>query len=305
MKNNIYDVAIIGGGPAGLTASVYASRAELKTIFIEKGAPGGKMVNTSKIENWSGDKLVSGPDLAIRMFEHAKAFNATYKYGDVVNIESKEEELKEITLANGDKIQSRSIVIASGTVERIPEEVDGIHKYENRGISYCAICDGPIYKGEDTAIIGGGNSAIEEGAYLASVAKKVYIFVRGKEMTAEIKLQEDALKKKNIEIVFNSVVKSISGEGKVEKITAVVDGVEKEYNVKAVFPYIGLVPVTSFAKDIKITDKHGYIETNEHMETKVKNIFAVGDVRVKGIRQIATAVADGAIAGKNLANILS
>ena len=304
MSKEIYDVVIIGGGPAGLTASIYASRAELKTMFIEKGAPGGKMVKTSKIENWSGDKVVSGVDLSMRMFEHAKSFNATYKYGDVKEIISKGEFEKEIILATGEIIKTKSVVIASGTIERIPEDIEGIHKYENRGVSYCAICDGPIYKGEDTAIIGGGNSAIEEGSYLASVAKKVYIFVREDKMIAEQQLQEDALKKKNIEIIFNSQVKSITGEGKLEKIIVDVNGKEKEFDVKALFPYIGLIPVTSFIPKLGITNRQGYIETNELMETKIKNIFAVGDVRVKPIRQIATAVSDGAIAGKTLANIL-
>lgn len=303
--NKEYDVMIIGGGPAGLTAAVYASRANLKTIFIEKGAPGGKMVKTFKIENWPGDKSINGVDLSLRMFDHSKAFGATYKYGEVVNIESKGATEQIVTLKNGDQFQVKSVVIATGMVERVPEWIDGIHKFEHRGVSYCAICDGPLYKGKPAAIIGGGNSAIEEATYLASIASQVNVFVRAEsDLIAEKKLVDELKEKKNITLLMNAEIKTLHGDDKLEKVDAVVNGESKSFDVNVVFPYIGQVPVSSFAKDLSITDARGFIETDELMETKVKGIYAIGDIRVKEIRQIATAAADGAIVGKILANRL-
>lgn len=303
--NKDYDVIIIGGGPAGLTAAVYSSRANLKTLFIEKGAPGGKMVKTFKIENWPGDKNINGVDLSLRMFDHSKEFGATYKYGNVVNIESKGSNEHIITLKNGDQYQAKAVVIATGMVERVPETIKGIHEFENRGVSYCAICDGPLYKGKDTAIIGGGNSAIEEATYLSSIASHVYVFVRTeKDLIAEKKLIQELKEKQNITILLNSEIKELIGDGKLEKIKAVVEGKEQEMQISAVFPYIGQVPVSDFAKSLDIVDTRGFIITDEFMETKVKGIYAIGDIRVKEIRQIATAAADGAIVGKILANRL-
>lgn len=298
-----YDVAIIGGGPGGLTAAVYASRANLSTIFIEKSAPGGKVVKTQKIENWTGDVSVTGPDLALRMFDHAKKFGAKYQYGDVKKLSSKKSDHQIITLANGTEIQAKKVIIATGMVENIPMSVENILKFENFGVSYCAICDGPLYKGGDVAVIGGGNSAIEEATYLTSIAKSVKVFVRVKEeLIAESKLISEFKEKTNGEIIIGGEVLGLIGANKVEKAKVKINGKEQEIKIDALFPYIGQKPVADFAKELKITNAQGYIETNENMETKVAGIFAVGDIRAKNIRQIATAVADGAIAGKIVAN---
>ncbi len=301
-----FDVVIIGGGPAGLTAAIYASRANLSTVFIEKGAPGGKIVRTSKIENWTGDKLVEGPDLATRMYEHAKAFGAKYEYYGVVNIKSHSEFDHDVILSNDKIIKSKAVIIATGMVERVPMSVKNIQKFENRGVSYCAICDGPLFKGENVAVIGGGNSAIEEGVYLSSIAEHVYIFVRKpEELWAEKSLIADVKTRKNMTLFIHGEILEILGDQQVEKIHVKIDDKEKMLEVKAIFPYVGHNPVTDFVKDLGITDKTGFIPTNEFMETKVKGIYAIGDVRVKEIRQIATAVADGVIAGKILANRIS
>ena len=296
-----YDVIIIGGGPGGLTAALYAARANQKTVFIEKGAPGGKMVKTYLIENWSGDEKVSGPDLSLRMFEHARKYSE-YKYGDVVKLESKGEFHQIVTLASGESLSAKSVIIATGMVEKIPE-IENIRDLENKGVSYCAICDGPLFKNTEIAVIGGGNSAAEEAIYLASIAKQVYIFVRKSKMRADKKVVDDILQHKNIKIYYDSTVEKINGEDNVEGILVKINGKENNFNnVKAVFPYIGQNPVTDFVKNLGITDKNGYIKTDELMETKIKGIFAVGDVRAKHIRQIATAVADGSIAGKIITN---
>lgn len=300
-----FDVVIIGGGPAGLTASVYASRSELKTVFIEKGAPGGKMVSTHLIENWTGDKTVSGPDLAMRMFEHAKEFGGTYKYGDVVDIITKSEQEHIIKLSSGDEIEARAVIIATGMNEKVPTFVENVQKFENRGVSYCAICDGPLYKGKRMAVLGGGDSAIKEAQFLAQFASEVLIVARRNVLRAEKKLVDDLKAKENVKFLLETTVKGVYGEEGVENMIVVdKDGNEETIKIAAFFPYIGHTPGTAFVKHLNITDEHGFIETDENMETKIKGVFATGDVRVKEVRQIATAVSDGAIAGKIITNRL-
>ena len=293
----LYDVAIIGGGPAGMTASVYTSRSNLKTVFIEKGAPGGKMVYTAKIENWSGYTFIQGADLALKMFEHAQAFGGKYQYGDVSKIE--DGDVKTIIMTDGTKLQAKAVIIATGMKDTVPDDIKGIDQYEHKGVSYCATCDGPLYKGQDVAIIGGGNSAIEEASYLSSVAGKVYVFVRNK-MRAEAKVIEELRAKENVEIKLGAKITEIKGDGEVQKIAVNDNGKEYELDCSAIFPYIGAKPNTSFVSEFDIFNENGYIKVDEHMETKVKNIFAAGDVIDKAVRQIGTAVNDGIIAAKKI-----
>lgn len=299
------DVVIIGGGPAGLTAAVYASRSNLKTLFIEKGAPGGKMVKTFEIENWTGDTKVSGAELSMRMFTHAKTYGGKYKYGEVKSITSKSEFDHIITLASGEEISTRSVVIATGMVERVPETIKGIHEFENRGVSYCVICDGPLFKDKNIAIIGSGNSAIEEALFATQFAKHVYVFIRNANSIRAEKLSVEKLKEKeNVTFVLNGEIKELVGTSFVEKVIATVEGETREFDIQAVFPYIGQLPVSEFVKDLGITNESGFIPTDESMQTSVPGIYAIGDIRKKEIRQIATAVSDGAIVGKILANRL-
>lgn len=239
------------------------------------------------------------------MFKHAKAYGGNYKYGEVVNIVSNSEFDHEVHLASGEVISTKAVVIGTGMVERIPESIKGIHEFDNRGVSYCVICDGPIFKGKDMAIIGGGNSAIEEAQFAAQFANHVYVFVRTeKDLIADKTTVEQLKAKSNVTILLNSEINELVGDSTVEKVLATVNGEKKEFDIKAVFPYIGQVPVSSFAKSLGITDERGYIPTDEYMETKVKGVYAIGDIRKKDIRQISTAVADGTIAGKILANRL-
>ena len=299
--NYKYDVVVIGGGPAGLTAALYAGRANKKTVFIEKGAPGGKMVTTNLIENWTGDVSVNGADLSMRMFEHAKT-ESDYKYGDVVSIKTNGPKEHIVSMASGDTITAESVIIATGTIERIPTEVANIEKFIGNGVSFCAICDGPIFRNKPVSVIGGGNSAAEESIYLSSIATEVHIFVRKPEMRADKSIIEELTNKENVFIHYNTTMKEISGDKAVNKVIVTENGENKEYAVDAVFPYIGLDAVSGFVSNLGITDENGYILTDEGMETTVQGIFAIGDVRKKTIRQISTAVADGAIAGKLIAN---
>lgn len=291
-----YDVLIIGSGPAGMNAAVYASRLGLKTAMIEKGAPGGKLVNISKISNWIGIKNIEGPELAIAMDKHSKSFGAESIFGNVKLIN---ENKNAVILDDGKIIEYKFLIIATGMIESIPKDVDGIDKFNTLGVSYCAICDGPIYKGEVVSVIGGGNSAVEEAAYLTSVAKEVHIFVRGK-FSAEQKLINELKAKKNIIVHLGSKIIKIKGNKKVEEIIT-TDG---NFKVKAVFPYIGQKANTASFKNTSIKTKDGFIITDENMKTSVNNIYAIGDVRSKKIRQISTAVSDGTIAAKNIGNLI-
>lgn len=295
-----YDVAIIGGGPGGLTAAIYAARANLKTVFIEKDAPGGKMVKTAMIENWSGDISIDGPSLSMRMFEHAKTYGAKYKYGIVVKVDSYDDK-KIISLEDGSKIEAKAVVIASGMIEKIPSWIKNIKKFENKGVSYCAICDGPLFTGKDVAVIGGGNSAIEETTYLSSIANKVYLIVKYG-IDADKKAIDELKKKKNVEIHLDAEILELHGEDKLEKAIVDFNGNKKKITISAFFPYIGQEPISHFISHLNITNDVGFIKTDKNMETNIKNIFAIGDIRVKNIRQISTAVADGTIASKIIAN---
>ncbi|WP_033161384.1 NAD(P)/FAD-dependent oxidoreductase [[Mycoplasma] collis] len=300
----VYDVAIIGAGPSGLTSAIYASRGNLSVALIEKGAPGGKMTGQSKIENWPGDKFIVGGELALRMYEHALAYGTEHLYGNVIEIKSHSEFDKEIILENNQIIKAKSIVIASGMKERKPMDIENILEFEHRGVSYCVICDGPFYKNKPAIIIGGGNSAVEEGTFLASIASEVHIFVRDEKFNAEPMLVDELKKKPNVKIYYNSKVLKLEGNENLEKAIVDINGEIKELKVNSLFPYIGFVPATEFAKNLNILEPSGLIKVDKFQETSEKGIYAVGDVTLKEIRQIVTASADGTIAGKILTNRL-
>ncbi len=290
-----FDVLIIGAGAAGLTTGIYTARANLKTGIVEKSAPGGKLVNISQIENWVGDSFVEGPDLAIRMWEHSKNSGVENFYGNVLKIHH----TKNIVETDFGNIQYKYLIIATGTSEKIPHEILNIKKFDQKGVSYCAICDGPLYKNEKVAVIGGGDSAFEESIYLSSFVKKVKIFVRNK-IRANKALQSEVKSRKNIEILLKTKIKEIHGN---KKVTHIIDNKEKKHNLKAIFPYIGLKPNTSFISQKEILDENGFIKVDEMMKTKIPNIFGIGDVLNKKVRQLTTAAADGTIAAKYIVNI--
>ena len=298
-EEKIYDVIIIGAGPAGMTAAVYTSRANLSTLMLERGIPGGQMANTEEVENYPGYETILGPDLSTKMFEHAKKFGAEYAYGEVKQIIDGKE-YKTID-AGSKQYKTRTIIIATGA-EYKKIGVPGEKELGGRGVSYCAVCDGAFFKNKELFVIGGGDSAVEEGVYLTRFASKVTIVHRRDELRAQKILQQRAFENEKVDFIWNTTLKSINEkDGKVGSVTLIstVDGTEREYPADGVFIYIGMLPLTKPFQTIGITNQAGYIETNDRMETKIPGIFAAGDVREKNLRQIVTATGDGSIAAQS------
>ncbi|WP_107943274.1 thioredoxin-disulfide reductase [Metasolibacillus fluoroglycofenilyticus] len=298
-EEKIYDVVIIGAGPAGMTAAVYASRANLSTLMIERGIPGGQMANTEEVENYPGFDHILGPELSTKMFEHAKKFGAEYAYGDVTEITDGEQYK---TIVSGKKeYKTRSIIIATGA-EYKKMGVPGEQELGGRGVSYCAVCDGAFFKQKNLIVVGGGDSAVEEGVYLTRFAEKVTIVHRRDKLRAQKILQDRAFANDKVDFIWNATVKEINEDnGKVGSVTltSTVDGTETDVKIDGVFVYIGMVPLTAPFTHLNILNEAGYVVTNEKMETAVPGIFAAGDVRDKMLRQIVTATGDGSIAAQS------
>ncbi len=295
----IYDVIIIGAGPAGLTAAVYTSRADLKTLMLERGVPGGQMVNTEDVENYPGFENILGPDLSNKMFDHAKKFGAEYAYGDIKEIKDGKE--YKTVVAGSKEYKARAIIIATGA-EYKKLGIPGEEELGGRGVSYCAVCDGAFFKERELIVVGGGDSAVEEGVYLTRFASKVTIVHRRDELRAQKILQQRAFNNDKIDFIWDTEVKEINGDGgKVASVTLYDKKEDKTYEKKTdgVFIYIGMDPLSEPFQSLGITNENGYIETNENMETKVPGIFAAGDIREKDLRQIVTATGDGSIAAQS------
>jgi thioredoxin reductase (NADPH) len=297
-EEKIYDCIIIGAGPGGMTAAVYTSRANLFTLMLERGIPGGQMAKTEEIENYPGFESILGPDLSTKMFEHAKKFGAEYAYGNVQEIVDGEQYK---TIVAGRKVyKARSIIIATGA-EYVKLGVAGEKELSGRGVSYCAVCDGAFFKEKELVVIGGGDSAVEEGVYLTRFASKVTIVHRRDTLRAQRILQQRAFDHEKVEFIWNHTVKDIHGENnKVSGLTLVHSktGEEQEFKADGVFIYIGMQPLSSAFQSLGITNEAGYIETNEQMETSIPGIFAAGDIREKSLRQVVTATGDGSIAAQ-------
>ena len=297
-EENIYDVVIVGAGPAGMTAAVYASRANLKTVMLERGVPGGQMANTEDVENFPGFDFITGPDLSSKMFEHAQKFGAEYKYGDLQSVE--DHGTYKLLKTSSEEFKTRTVIIATGA-EYKKIGVPGEDLLTGRGVSYCAVCDGAFFKERELVVIGGGDSAVEEGVYLTKFARKVTIVHRRAELRAQKILQERAFKNEKIEFIWDTELQSINGEGKVGSVTLLDKntGNTYDYDTDGVFVYIGMLPLTKPFKDLGILNELNYVETNREMETSVPGIFAAGDVIDKTLRQIVTATGDGSIAAEN------
>ncbi len=294
-----YDVAIIGAGPAGMTAAVYASRANLNTVMIERGMPGGQMANTEEVENFPGFEMISGPDLSSKMFDHAKKIGAEYKYGDIKGIEDKGD-YKVIDFGSS-TLEATAVIIATGA-EYKKVGVPGEEQLGGRGVSYCAVCDGAFFKNKNIYVIGGGDSAVEEGTFLTKFASKVTIVHRRDQLRAQKILQDRAFKNDKIDFIWNHTLKSVNEkDGKVGSLTLVstVDGTEQTVEADGLFVYVGMKPLTQPFENLGITNEAGYIVANDDMSTAIKGIFVAGDVREKGLRQIVTATSDGSIAAQS------
>ena len=300
-----YDILIIGAGPAGLNAALYASRANLKVGLIEKNIPGGKVTQTAKIENWLGTPFIDGVEFSQKIFNHAISYGTEYIYGDVVEIKHYKDFEQEVIMQDGSSIKSKTIIIATGMKNREPSFIKNYEKYLNRGLSYCAVCDGPLFKDKPVLVLGDGNSAFEEATYLTSFVSHVTLITKDHNFKAEKKLVDDFLNQKNITLLAGAKIKELGGENSLEYALIIDEnGKNSKLEISAFFPFIGMIPSCEFAKKLNILNDNGFIKTNEKMETIVKGIYAIGDIREKEIRQIITAASDGAIAAKHISDIL-
>lgn len=294
----MYDTIIIGAGPAGMTAALYAARSNLKVALLEAGIPGGQMNNTADVENYPGYALISGPELAEKMFEPLENLGVEHVFGHVQRIEDQGDFKKVIT--EDEVYESKTVIIATGAFHR-QLNVPGEAEFNSRGVSYCAVCDGAFFRDEDLLVVGGGDSAVEEAIFLTQFAKSVTIVHRRDQLRAQKVLQDRAFANEKISFVWDSVVEAIHGDER--KVTGVTfknikTGETSQADFGGIFIYVGLDPVSEFVADLGIRDGSGWIVTDDHMKTSVAGIYAIGDVRQKDLRQITTAVGDGAIAGQ-------
>jgi thioredoxin reductase (NADPH) len=292
----IYDLVIVGGGPAGLTAGIYAMRGGLKTLLIEKLAPGGQIALTEMVENYPGLPEISGAELTRLMEEHAKKFGVTIVNEEVMRIE--DEGSSRVAKTNDKDYTARTVIVASGAKPR-KLGVKGEEKFVGRGVSFCAICDGRFFQNKDVCVVGGGDSAVQEALYLSKLARKVYVVHRRSQLRTEKITQERAFSNPRIQFVWDSLVEEVAGGEKVESVLTrnVKSDKERRLSVDGVFIYVGNVPNTDFI-DVK-KDEDKFIITNDRLETSIRGIFAAGDCRAKSLRQVVTAVGDGALAAFN------
>lgn len=283
-----YDLIIVGSGPAGMNACLYATRANLSTLVIEKNYPGGKIVKTDKIENYLGTEMISGPDLALSMFKHSYAYGGVYEQGNVIDIVDYGD-YKEVVLEDK-KYKCYAVILAIGTSER-KIGIPGEERLYGKGVSYCAVCDGLLYKNKEMVVIGSSKHALEESEYLSQFANKLYIITKQESLE-----DEKILNNKKIEVLYNSEVTSINGKEYVESITVKNSGEYKNLTTSIVFPLLGSSPDSLIAKRLNITDDKHYIIVNQKQETVIPGIYAAGDCTNGVLKQIVSASSDGAVA---------
>lgn len=293
------DMVIVGAGPAGLTAAIYAARSGLNVLVFEKLQPGGMMATTDLIENYPGyEEGVNGAELAMKMHQQAERFGARFDYGEVHKLVV-DGDAKILHTDNGE-VQARTIIAASGTDHRLLG-IPGEHEYFGRGVSICGTCDGPLYRGKVAGVVGGGNSAAQEAMFVARFADKVYVFHRRDQLRADKILADRLIATPNVEVVWDTIVKRVVGDELGVKALDVHNkktGEDLTFNVDGFFVFIGLVPNNHWIKDAVACAEDGFLLTDEHLQTNVPGVFAAGDLRHKEFRQIATAVSDGAMAAR-------
>ncbi len=297
-----YDLIIIGAGPAGMTAAVYAARADLHVLLLDKLAPGGQIINTNEINNYTGIQSVNGAELAMQMFEHTQALNVEFDYRTVTEIRDVSEGVKEVVCLEDEKVYTtKTVIIATGTRHRtlgLPSE----ERWKGNGISWCAVCDGEQYRDKDVVVIGGGNSAVEESIYLAGIVKSLTI-VTMFDLTADPMVCDKLRAMDKVTIYPYQDVLEFTGEEKLSgvRFRSTKTGEERSVFCDGVFEFIGLEPTTEFAEKLGVLDR-GYVTTDRNMHTAVPGVFAAGDCTVKTLRQVITACGDGAIAAEEAAH---
>ena len=299
--DEVKDVLIVGAGPAGLSAAIYLIRSGYEVTIFEKGFPGGKVNLTAEVENYPGIEKISGPDLAFKIYEHALNLGAKITSKEVKKIIKDKDIFKVFT--ENDTYMFKAVIIATGTIEN-KLEVENSMKFENHGISYCAVCDGRFYKDKEVAVIGGGNAALEEALYLEKICSKVHLIHRRNEFRAD-QIVVDLVKKSSIDIIYDTIVTKVEGDNLVTGVDLLNVKTQSTSTLKVsgIFPYIGARPNTQFL-DSDLLDEKGYLLVNERMETKLVGLYGCGDVIKKDLRQVVTATSDGAIAAINVANYL-
>ena len=293
MERKIFDIIILGGGPAGLSSAIYAARGAVSTAIVDINMLGGQPSNYLELENYPGFQLVGGYDLMEKFEEHADKFGVEkFPMQEITKIDLAKKKIytKEF------EFSAKSIIIATGA-QPMKLGVKGEKEFIGRGVSYCAVCDGAFYKDKIVAVVGGGNSAIEEAMYLTKFAKKVYVIHRRDKLRADKILQEKAFKNQKIEFIWNSIVLEIQGESTVKSIVLKNLQTDKisELKIDGIFPYIGISPNTELFSGQLEQDKYGFIQTDTTMATSVDGVYAIGDVRNTPLRQVVTAASDGAI----------
>lgn len=295
-----YDVVVIGAGPGGMTAALYAARANLNVAMLDRGIYGGQMNNTDDIENYPGFTTIKGPELGEKMYQGTVKAEVNFVYGDVQNVTVDDQQMKHIQ-TDSDELVASAVIIATGSNNR-KLGVPGEEKFSGKGVSYCAVCDGSFFKGKNVTVVGGGDSAISEGLYLANVTDEVNVIHRRDQLRAQKVLQNRAFDNDKIDFTWNTSVTEILGDE--NHVTGVKIhnnqvGDDTTLDTDGVFVYVGNFPNSQIFNNLNITDQAGWIITNDQMETTIPGIYAIGDVRQKQLRQITTAVGDGGIAGQN------
>ena len=286
---------IVGGGPAGLAAALYTARMDLKTAVLDRGPLGGQLLNTELVEDYPGFESILGSELAVKMGEHARKFGVEIRDFEPVKEIDVDGDTRVVRLESGEELRAPALIMAAGGLPRYLQ-VPGEKEFWGRGVSYCAVCDGAFFKGQELAVIGGGDAAVEEGDFLTRYASKVYIIHRRGELRAQPILIDRARANPKIEFILDAQVKEIAGDHKVQTVRYEQHGQTKELSVGGVFIFIGFVPNSGLFKVHVDHDAGGYIVTDRNMQTSVEGVWAVGDVRAQLTKQIATAVGDGTTA---------
>ena len=298
----MYDIIIIGAGPAGMTAALYAKQARKNILVLEKEIYGGQILKADKVKNYPGFKEISGYDFSNNLYNQLTDLGVEIKFEEVIEIISKEN-IKEIKTKKGN-YTTKSVIIATGARNR-KLNLNNEDKLIGKGVSYCTTCDGMFFKDKEVAIYGGGNSAIDGALYLSNICKKVYLIYRQKDFKTDNENINQLKSTENIECIFNTNIIDLIGENKLESITLKEEQNQYDLNVDGLFIEIGYIPVSEICKNIIDTDSKGYIIASEDCKTNIDGIFAAGDIRIKDIRQLTTACSDGTTAALNAVKYLA